>query len=81
MQPVQPEMPQVHQGTLWLQLSGADDPAMQKVKAIVNMFPGNSQVKIFLADTRKILGGSAALDERMIRELKNLLGEGNVVIK
>ena len=81
VQPVQPEMPQVHQGTLWLQLSGADHPAMQKVKAIVNMFPGNSQVKIFLADTRKILGGSAALDERMIRELKNLLGEGNVVIK
>ena len=81
VQLVQPQMPKVHQGTLWLQLSGADDPAMQKVKAIVNMFPGNSQVKIFLADTRKILGGNAALDERMIRELKNLLGEGNVVIK
>ena len=81
VQPVQPQMPKVHQGTLWLQLSGAEDAAMQKVKAIVNMFPGSSQVKIFLADTRKILGGNAALDERMILELKNLLGEGNVVIK
>ena len=81
VQPVQPQMPKVHQGTLWLQLSGAEDAAMQKVKAIVNMFPGSSQVKIFLADTRKILGGNAALDERMIHELKNLLGEGNVVIK
>ena len=71
----------VQQGTLWLQLRGLDDPRMQKVKAIVNMFPGDSTVKIFLADTRKIMAGRAALDERMLQELKNVLGEGNIVVK
>ncbi len=75
------EPPTVLQGTLWLQLTGEDDPRYQKVKAIVNMFPGSSQVKVFFADTRKLRGAQASLDSRMIAELKNLLGEANVVVK
>ena len=80
-QPEVPPVAQTLQGTLWLQLKSENDPAFQKVRAIVSMFPGNSPVKVFFADTRKIRGGQAALDERMLRELKNLLGEGNVVVK
>ena len=80
-QPVQQNRVPVQQGTLWLQLQSVEDPSLQKVKAIVNMFPGSSAVKIFFKDTRKIMAGSAALDERMLRELKNLLGEGNIVVK
>ena len=45
------------------------------------MFPGNSTVKVFFADTRKMRGTTAALDTRMLAELKNLLGEANVVLK
>ena len=75
------ETPSVLQGTLWLQLTGEDDPRYQKVKAIVNMFPGSSQVKVFFADTRKLRGAQASLDSRMIAELKNLLGDANVVVK
>ena len=80
-QPVQQNRVPVQQGTLWLQLQSVEDPSLQKVKAIVNMFPGSSAVKIFFKDTRKIMAGSAALNERMLRELKNLLGEGNIVVK
>jgi DNA polymerase-3 subunit alpha len=85
-EPVVPPQPQPQQkpalqGTLWLQLSGMDDPKLQKVKAIINMFPGSSQVKLFLADTRKIMGATATLDARMLQELKNLLGSANVVVK
>ena len=69
------------QGTLWLQLPCVEDHRLKKVKAIVNMFPGNSVVKIFLADTRKIMGGRATLDERMLQELRNLLGTENIVVK
>ncbi len=69
------------QGTLWLQLKSEQDPNFRKVRAIVNMFPGNSQIKVFFADTRKIRGAQAALDQDMIAELRNLLGEENVVLK
>ena len=79
---IQPEAPKtVQAGTLYLQLTGEDDPRFQKVRAIVNMFPGNSAVKLFFADTRKLMGAKASLDSAMIEELKNLLGESNVVLK
>ena len=68
-------------GTLYLKLMSERDPNYRKVRAIVNMFPGDSQVKVFFADTRKMRGAQAALDERMLRELKNVLGMENVVIK
>lgn len=77
----QQQTPSAAKGTLWLQLTGEDDPRYRKVRAIVNMFPGDSQVRVFFADTRKQRGAQASLDSRMIAELKNLLGETNVVLK
>ena len=68
-------------GTLYLQLRSEQDPNFGKVRAIVNMFPGNSQVKVFFADTRKLRGAMASLDADMIAELKKVLGEANVVLK
>ncbi len=73
--------PQVQAGTLYLQLESEGDPRYRKVKAIVNMFPGEGKVVVFFADNRTRRGAQAALDSRMIGELKNLLGEGNVVLK
>ena len=63
-----------------LKLSGEADPRYGKVRAIVNMFPGNNDVRVFFADTRKMRGAKAALDERMIAELENVLGKENVVV-
>ena len=80
-EPVAPSQPKVLNGTLYVKLSGENDPNYRKVRAIVNMFPGDSQVKVFFADTRKMRGAMAALDSRMLQELKNVLGEENVVIK
>ena len=81
---VQPEpavQPAPKSGTLYIRLSGEGDPNYRKVRAIVNMFPGDSQIKVFFADTRKMRGAQAALDDRMLSELKNVLGEANVVLK
>ena len=69
------------QGTLYLKLTGETDPNYRKVRAIINMFPGDSQVKVFFADTRKMRGAKADLDERMLRELAAVLGRENVVVK
>ena len=80
-----PEEPEVRvlpeTQTLYLKLSSEEDPNYRKVRAIVNMFPGNSTVKVFFADTRKMRGARASLDSRMLQELKNVLGESNVVVK
>ena len=77
-----PSQPQgTRQGTLYLKLTGEADPNYRKVRAIVNMFPGNSVVKVFFADTRKMRGAQAELDERMLLELEKVLGRENVVIK
>ena len=77
----QPAPKPVQGSTLYLQLTGESDPRFRKVRAIVNMFPGSSTVKVFFADTRKLMGTTAALDSAMIDELKDLLGESNVVLK
>ena len=77
-----PTGPQILPGnTLYLQLTGESDPRYRKVRAIVNMFPGEGVVKVFFADTRKMRGARAAFDSRMVSELRQVLGEQNVVIK
>ena len=73
--------PQVQDGTLYLRLPSEEDPAYRKVRAIVNMFPGGSPVVLYFEDTQKRRGARAMLDSRMVAELKNVLGEGNVVVK
>ena len=77
----EPVAPQKLNGTLYLRLSSEADPAFRKVKAIINMFPGNSKVVVFFADTKLRRGAVCELDSRMLEELKNLLGESNVVLK
>jgi hypothetical protein len=77
-----PQGPKILPGsTLYLQLTGEDDPRYRKVRAIVNMFPGEGVVKVFFADTRKMRGARAAFDSRMIAELRSVLGDANVVVK
>ncbi len=74
--------PQVKsQGSLYLRLPTEDAKLYPKIKAILNMFPGDSPAIIFFADTRGRRGTRCALDSRMLRELENLLGKENVVVK
>ena len=69
------------QGTLYLRLPDAQSKLFGKVRAILNMFPGDSNVVLYFADTKQRRGTRAALMESMLKELKKVLGEGNVVIK
>ena len=68
-------------GTLYLKISSESDPVYRKIRAIANMFPGDSSVVLYFADTKVRRGTRCQLAESMLRELKNLLGEGNVVVK
>ena len=73
--------PKTYQGTLYIRLPSETDPAYRKVRAIVNMFPGNSQAVLYFADTKTRRGTRCALDSRMIEELERLLGKENIVLK
>jgi len=68
-------------GTLYLRLPTEDGSLFPKVRAIINMFPGDSTAVVYFADTKQRRGTHCALDSRMLNELKNLLGEANVVVK
>ncbi len=68
-------------GKLYLRLPTEQDSRYAKVKAAVNMFPGNSQVTCYFADTGSRRGAYCALDIELIRFLEGLLGVENVVVK
>ena len=68
-------------GTLYLRLPSEEELLFRKIRAILNMFPGESPVVLYFADTGKRRGTRCDLSETMIQELRNVLGEENVVIK
>ena len=72
-----PQMPQ----TLYLRLPGEQGKLYPKIKAILNMFPGTQKTVLFFEDTRARRGTTCDFRENMLRELKNVLGDGNVVLK
>ncbi len=68
-------------GTLYLRLPSETGTLYPKVRAILNMFPGNSGAVLYFADTKVRRGTRCTFSASMLRELKNVLGEGNVVLK
>ena len=81
-----PEAPAVQtfrtlEGTLYLRLPGEAGKLFPKVKAMLNMFPGDSKTVLYFEDTRVRRGTHCALREDLLSELKNVLGEANVVLK
>ena len=75
------ERPRKLSGTLYLRLPTEEGKLFPKIRAILNMFPGTDPVVLFFADTRLRRGTRCGLQQLMLDELKNVLGEGNVVLK
>ena len=80
-QPQQPRENRVHTGTLYLRLPSQDHKLYPKIKAILNMFPGDSGVVLYFEDTKMRRGTRCVLMDSMLSELKNVLGNANVVLK
>ncbi len=77
----QAEKPVAASGTLYLKLPTQEGSLFGRIKAILNMFPGENTVVVYFADTKQRMGSRCALDERMHTELRRVLGEENVVVK
>ena len=68
-------------GTLYLRLPSESGNLFSKIRAILNMFPGDSSVVLYFTDTKQRRGTRCTIMESMLKELKNVLGEANVVLK
>jgi len=66
---------------LYLKFPSIDDPAVRHMKLVFNMFPGTTQVKMVMADTRKVFGAQVLLHKALIQEARETIGDENVVIK
>ena len=68
-------------GTLYLKIASEQDPVYRKIRAILNMFPGQNGVVLYFADTKVRRGTRCCFTDSMLRELKAVLGQENVVLK
>jgi len=73
--------PTAKQKKLYVRLQNADDPAYAKIKLILNMFPGEEQMVVYLKDEDKRLSTRCILHPALVAELGEMLGAENVVIK
>ena len=67
--------------TLWVKLSGTDDPMLQRIERLLLMFPGQQRMVIWCEREKKRIGASCLIHEGLLLELRELLGEKNVVVK
>ena len=69
------------QGTLYLKLPTEEGALFPKIKAILNMFPGENNVVLYFADTKVRRGTRCSFKKEMLKELQSVLGQENVVVK
>ena len=67
--------------TLYLRLPTEQGDLFAKIRAILNMFPGQNQVVVYFADTKQRRGTKCKLEKLMLQELCDILGDDNVVLK
>jgi len=70
-----------HDGTLYLRLPTEEGKLFPKIRAMLNMFPGNNPVVVYFEDTKVRRGSRCSVDQRLVDELVNVLGKDNVVVK
>ncbi len=74
------EEPKTNQ-KLWIKLPGADDARLHRIELILTMFPGDQQMIIWCEREKKRIGAKCLIHKALIEELKEMLGEENVVLK
>jgi len=68
--------------TLYLRIPSLESPEMAHFRRVIYMFEGRSNpVKIRLADTGRVIATTCDLHDSLLREMRETLGEENVVVK
>ncbi|MCI2105716.1 MAG: DNA polymerase III subunit alpha [Intestinimonas sp.] len=66
---------------LYLRLPTAEGRLFKKIRKIFVMFPGSQRAIVYFSDTKKRLATPCVIHPALVSEMKDLLGEENVVIK
>ena len=66
---------------LWLRLPSREDPRMRKIRLALSFFPGKNQAVLYFADCKKRVGTYCQIHPALVADLKERLGEENVVVK
>ncbi len=81
--PAVPEQPGVVPGArrIYLNLPALEDARVERIRKMLIMFPGNGQIVFCCRDSGRRFGAPCLIHTSLIRELRALLGEENVVVK
>ena len=66
---------------LYARLPSREDPALARIQLILQMFPGEDQLILCFADSKKRLAAACIAHRALVAELQEMLGEDNVVLK
>ena len=66
---------------LWVKLPSRFDPALKRIELLLKMFPGQQQLVLWCEREQKRIGARCLIHEGLILELKEMLGDENVVVK
>ncbi|MBR7081410.1 MAG: DNA polymerase III subunit alpha, partial [Oscillospiraceae bacterium] len=53
----------------------------ERIKLILTMFPGSEQMILYFDDTKKRVGTKCVIHSALVKELRDMLGDENVVVK
>ena len=67
--------------TLWAQFPSQGCREYERLKLILIMFPGREIIKVHFRDTKKTVAAPCWVHPSLVRELKEMLGEENVVVR
>ena len=66
---------------LYVRLKSADAKRLRRIELLLEMFPGDEQMVLYFEDSGKRLGATCVIHGALLRELREMLGEDNVVVK
>ena len=72
---------QEKESRLYIRMPSRQDPRMRKVELVLSFFPGEGQAVLYFEDTKKRYGARCLIHPALIQDLKERLGEENVVVK
>lgn len=66
---------------LYLRFPNREDPRLRKVRLALSFFPGESSVILYFEDCKRRVGTRCQIHPALLADLKERLGEENVVVK
>ncbi len=66
---------------LWLRLRTADPKLLRRIELLCEMFPGRERMIMVVGPENRRLGAECIIMDSLVRELREMLGDDNVVVK